>query len=112
MPGGCARWMHCDMSDSPAATAPRPLIEARDVHKAYTIGRRTLEVLRGVDLAVGRGEFLALRGSSGAGKSTLLHLLGGLDAPNRGEVFHDGRGLSKFDATALASFRNRRVGFI
>ena len=89
-----------------------PLIEARGLHKSYSMGRRTLEVLRGVDLTVGRGEFVALRGASGAGKSTLLHLLGGLDAPNRGEVFFDQRSLAGLDDSALATWRNVRVGFI
>ncbi len=51
-----------------------PLLSARGLSKSYAMGRRTLEVLRGVDLDVARGEFLALRGASGAGKSTLLHL--------------------------------------
>ena len=64
-----------------------PLLRARALTKTYTLGKRSLEVLRGVDLDVARGEFLALRGASGAGKSTLLHLIGGLDVPNAGEIF-------------------------
>ena len=88
------------------------LLEARGVTKSYQLGKRPLEVLRGVDLKVGRGDFLALRGASGAGKSTLLHLLGGLDSPNRGEVWFDGQQLSRFSDRALTRFRNRRIGFI
>jgi ABC-type lipoprotein export system ATPase subunit len=76
------------------------------------MGKRTLEVLRGIDLVVARGEFLALRGASGAGKSTLLHLLGGLDLPNAGEISFDGTDLRALSARALAQWRNRRVGFI
>ena len=76
------------------------------------MGRRTLEVLRGVDLDVARGEFLALRGASGAGKSTLLHLIGGLDSPNAGEIFFDGQNLAAFSEGELTHFRNRRVGFV
>jgi ABC-type lipoprotein export system ATPase subunit len=82
------------------------------LRKSYSIGNRTLEVLRGIDLTVGRGEFLALRGASGAGKSTLLHLLGGLDLPSAGEIRFDGANLRTLSSRALAKLRNRRVGFI
>jgi predicted ABC-type transport system involved in lysophospholipase L1 biosynthesis ATPase subunit len=100
-----------DPANSPSAAAPL-LLEARDVHRTYTMDRRTLEVLCGVDLAVQRGEFLALQGASGAGKSTLLHLLGGLDRPTRGQIHFGGHELASLSAGALASLRNRRVGFI
>jgi ABC-type lipoprotein export system ATPase subunit len=76
------------------------------------MGKRSLEVLRGVDLDVARGECLALRGASGAGKSTLLHLIGGLDLPNAGEILFDGNNLVAFSERRLTEFRNRRVGFI
>jgi ABC-type lipoprotein export system ATPase subunit len=89
-----------------------PLLRARALTKTYTMGKRSLEVLRGVDLDVARGEFLALRGASGAGKSTLLHLIGGLDLPNAGEIFFDGQNLGAFSERRLTEFRNRRVGFI
>ncbi len=89
-----------------------PLITARGLRKSYELGRRSLEVLSGVDLTVNRGEFLALRGASGAGKSTLLHLLGGLDTPNAGEIQFKNAGLHSLSAGALARFRNRSVGFI
>jgi len=88
------------------------LASARMVVKTYTLGRRTLEVLRGVNLDVVKGDFLALRGSSGAGKSTLLHLLGGLDSPDSGEVCIGDRNLSVLTKTELAKVRNTRVGFI
>jgi ABC-type lipoprotein export system ATPase subunit len=88
------------------------MLAARNLHKAYVMGGRNLEVLRGLDLTVQRGEFLALRGASGAGKSTLLHLLGGLDLPNQGEILFDGVNLLKLPARALAQLRNSRVGFI
>jgi lipoprotein-releasing system ATP-binding protein len=89
-----------------------PLLRARALTKTYTMGKRSLEVLRGVDLDVARGEFLALRGASGAGKSTLLHLIGGLDLPNAGEILFDGQDLVAFSERRLTEFRNRRVGFI
>jgi ABC-type lipoprotein export system ATPase subunit len=93
-------------------TARGPILAARGVRKSYLMGRRSLEVLRGIELTVRRGEFLALRGASGAGKSTLLHLLGGLDLPNAGEIIFDGSDLRALPARALARLRNRRVGFV
>ena len=88
------------------------LLSARDIHKTYVLGKRSLEVLRGVGLELGRGDFLALRGASGAGKSTLLHLLGGLDVPTRGEIRLAGRNLATLSSQELARVRNREVGFI
>ena len=88
------------------------LLSARGLAKSYPMGKRTLEVLRGVDLEVQAGEFLALRGASGAGKSTLLHLVGGLDSPNAGEIFFRGQNLTRFSESELTRFRNRRVGFV
>jgi lipoprotein-releasing system ATP-binding protein len=88
------------------------LLSARGLKKTYAIGKRTLEVLRGVDVDIARGDFLALRGSSGAGKSTLLHLIGGLDTPNAGEIFFAGENLATFSERKLTEFRNRRVGFV
>ncbi len=96
----------------PVTTASNPLLEARLVHKNYILGRRRLDVLRGVTLAVTRGEFIALRGASGAGKSTLLHLLGGLDTPNEGEIFFNGSNLTRLGDAELCRWRNQRVGFI
>ncbi|MGC9034677.1 MAG: ATP-binding cassette domain-containing protein, partial [Verrucomicrobiia bacterium] len=57
------------------------LIDIKDLHKSYSLGQRVIEVLRGINLTVEKGEFLAIKGASGAGKSTLLHLIGGLDLP-------------------------------
>lgn len=99
------------MNNETAEPAPA-LVTGRNLHKAYALGARAVEVLRGVNLEVPRGAFLALRGASGAGKSTLLHLLGGLDAPTAGEVAFDGRCLAAMSAGELATFRNRRIGFV
>ena len=88
------------------------LLSATGIHKTYLLGRRSLEVLRGVDVELQRGEFLALRGASGAGKSTLLHLLGGLDTPNQGEILLAGRNLATLGRRELARLRSKEVGFI
>src|ERR1041385_6757975 len=89
-----------------------PLLSARAITKSYLMGRRTLEVLRGVSLDVARGEFLALRGASGAGKSTLLHLVGGLDSPNAGEIWFGGKNLAAMSGGELTTMRNAKVGFV
>ena len=89
-----------------------PLLTAQALTKTYKLGKRSLEVLRGVSLSVARGDFLALRGASGAGKSTLLHLLGGLDSPNAGEIRFDGQNLAAFSDRALTKFRNQKIGFV
>ncbi len=101
-----------DLPTQPQGEAASCLVEAIEVGKTYTIGRRTIEVLSGVSLRVQRGDFLALQGASGAGKSTLLHLLGGLDHASRGEVRLDGHRLAGLPPAELARLRNRKVGFI
>ena len=88
------------------------LLSARGLKKTYVMGKRTLEVLRGVDMEIAHGDFVALRGASGTGKSTLLHLIGGLDTPNAGEIFFDGQSLTNFSDAELTFFRNHRVGFV
>ena len=89
-----------------------PILSARGLKKTYAVGKRALEVLRGVDLEISRGDFVALRGASGTGKSTLLHLIGGLDSPNAGEIIFCGQNLAAFSESRLTNFRNRRVGFV
>jgi ABC-type lipoprotein export system ATPase subunit len=89
-----------------------PLLTAIGLQKTYVIGSRTLEVLRGVDVEIARGDFVALRGASGTGKSTLLHLIGGLDTPNAGEISFRGQNLSGYSEARLTLFRNRSVGFV
>jgi len=88
------------------------LITARGLRKSFTLGKRRVDVLQSVDLVVQRGEFVAIQGASGAGKSTLLHLLGGLDAPNEGEIWFAGQNLARLSGSELDRFRNRKVGFV
>jgi lipoprotein-releasing system ATP-binding protein len=89
------------------------ILEAAGLRKVYQGGDGLpIEVLAGVDLAVTRGEFVAIVGSSGSGKSTLLHLLGALDQSSAGTVRLDGRDLGELDETALAQVRNRKIGFV
>jgi ABC-type lipoprotein export system ATPase subunit len=88
------------------------LLSAKGIHKTYTLGKRSLEVVLGMDVELRRGEFLTLRGASGAGKSTLLHLLGGIDSPSQGEVWLAGRNLATLGRGDLARLRNKEVGFI
>lgn len=89
-----------------------PILRTNDLHKSYDLGRRLIEVLHGVSLEIGEGEFLSLQGASGTGKSTLLHLLGGLDDPTSGEVFASGQSLFAMSSTRLAKWRNGEVGFV
>lgn len=89
------------------------LLVARGVRKVYAGGDgQPLEVLRGVDMEVRRGEFVAIVGSSGAGKSTLLHLLGALDSPSGGDIWLDGSRYADLDARGAAELRNRKLGFV
>ena len=100
-------------TDTAAAqsTAP-PVIACSGLAKTYTSGPQNVEVLTGVDLAVARGERIAIVGASGSGKSTLLHLLGGLDAPSAGDVRVDGQPFSTLSEAARGRVRNRALGFI
>ncbi len=87
-------------------------VAARGVTKTYRDGVRSVEVLKGTDLQVEAGEFVAVVGPSGCGKSTLLHLLGALDSPDSGVVEIGGQDLSQLDPRQLAGFRNRTIGFV
>ena len=88
------------------------MIRARGVHKSYWSGKSELPVLRGVDLDVADGEFVALVGRSGSGKSTLLGILGGLDTDFRGEVQVGGQDLRGLSDARLSAYRNRSIGFV
>jgi putative ABC transport system ATP-binding protein len=90
----------------------RPLVELHNVVKDYPMGEVVFRALRGVDLIVEEGDFLAITGASGSGKSTLLHLMGALHRPTAGQVIFDGRDLSVLSAEELARLRNAKIGFV
>jgi lipoprotein-releasing system ATP-binding protein len=89
-----------------------PLLEVSGLCKSFVTGEGTIEVLRDLELRVGRGERLAILGASGVGKSTLLHVLGTLDHPSAGSVRFEGRDLFAETPEALARFRNAHLGFV
>ena len=88
------------------------MIRLTGVHKVYDAGENAVLALRGIDLEIKPGEYIALMGPSGSGKSTLMHILGCLDVPTQGEYFLDGTPVSGMSSRALAGIRNRKVGFV
>ena len=88
------------------------ILECRDLRKAYDEGPQVLEVLKGIDIQIRRGERVAIVGSSGSGKSTLLNLLGGLDTPSSGSVHINGAAISTLDEKQRSMLRNRTLGFV
>lgn len=88
------------------------MLEAEGLYKSYWLGAAEVRVLKGVDLAVKKGEFVAIVGASGSGKSTLLHILGALDKPDKGVVRFEGQDLSRQSSRELNKFRNKMVGFV
>ncbi|NGZ06484.1 MAG: ABC transporter ATP-binding protein [Magnetococcales bacterium] len=89
-----------------------PLLEARGICKYFGPGSQRLEVLKGVEFTLHRGEMAALLGVSGSGKSTLLQIMGGLDRPSAGTIYMDGADLYALSAERAAEFRNRHIGFV
>jgi putative ABC transport system ATP-binding protein len=93
-------------------TTSPPVIQAEGLTRSYTSGTTSVHALRGVDLAVERGEMVAIMGSSGSGKSTLMNLLGCLDVPTAGYYMLDGVRVNGLSRNELADLRNRKLGFV
>jgi putative ABC transport system ATP-binding protein len=89
-----------------------PAVRAENLHKAFVLGSNAVGALRGVDLTVARGEFVAVMGPSGCGKTTLLNLVGGIDVPSRGTVWVDGVEISRLSDDQLTDLRRDRLGFV
>ena len=88
------------------------VVVAKDIHVAYSIGKHLVSALRGVDLDIQKGEFVALMGPSGCGKSTLLHVIGGLLKPNRGRIFIEGIEIGSISDAVRTKVRRDRMGFV
>jgi putative ABC transport system ATP-binding protein len=92
--------------------AAKQQIVARDLVKTYRMGDTEIGALQGINVAVERGEYLAVTGASGSGKSTFMNLVGALDTPSSGSLKVEGRELGKLDADELAAYRNETIGFV
>lgn len=88
------------------------MLEAKNIHKVYNNGKKALPVLKGVDLSIEKGRFVAIVGPSGAGKSTLLHILGGLDSPTEGRVIFEEEDIYRLSDAEISRVRNKKIGFV
>jgi putative ABC transport system ATP-binding protein len=93
-------------------TGTKAVIGVEEVHKYYDLGETRVHALRGIDLSIERGDFIAIMGASGSGKSTFMNILGCLDRPTTGRYLLDGSDVSGFDKRELAAIRNRTLGFV
>lgn len=89
-----------------------PVIQLRNVRKAYALGKNTIEVLKGISLNIERGEYVALMGPSGSGKSTLMNIIGCLDTPTSGAYILNNQSVSGMTENNLADVRNKEIGFV
>jgi ABC-type lipoprotein export system ATPase subunit len=101
-----------DIAGEPVMNETNFIIEAKEIHKTYRMGLAEVRVLKGADIAVKKGEFVAITGASGSGKSTLLHILGALDSPDKGIIHFEGQSLSGMSGSELNRYRNKSIGFV
>ena len=101
-----------ELNPTSATETQAPVIAVEDVHKYYDLGETKVHALRGVDLKIEPGEFVAIMGSSGSGKSTFMNMLGCLDKPSSGRYILEGTDVSQLDKKALAAIRNKKLGFV
>lgn len=90
----------------------KPLIQLKNINKSYPLDGFDLEILKGINLEIAAGEFVAIMGPSGSGKSTLMNILGCLDTPTSGEYILDGENIEHLSGDQLAEIRNRKIGFV
>ncbi len=96
----------------PIVETAKALIQLDEVTKTYDAGESAVQALRGIDVAIQQGEFVAIIGPSGSGKSTLMHIIGCLDSPSEGKYWLDGEDVATLSARALARIRNQKIGFV
>jgi putative ABC transport system ATP-binding protein len=90
----------------------KPVIQLENVWKTYRMGDVKVEALRGIDISIRPGEFVAITGPSGSGKSTMMNMVGALDVPTRGKILLDGKDISKMHESHLAEIRGKKIGFV
>ena len=90
----------------------KALIQLESISKTYDAGENAVQALRGIDVAIEKGEFVAIIGPSGSGKSTLMHIIGCLDSPSEGKYWLDGEDVATLTARSLARIRNQKIGFV
>jgi putative ABC transport system ATP-binding protein len=105
-------WRETEPDPPTAENAGKALIQLQNVTKTYDSGENAVQALKGIDLQIGRGEFVSIIGPSGSGKSTLMHILGCLDSPSEGRYWLDGEDVAAMSGGQLARIRNKKLGFV